>query len=99
VYGAFVQLDEQTPPADTAFVPVPPDSQNDWLNGGYAVQWLLFAAMTLFAYGWLARRQARGPAAGRSDARGSEAGRPDARGSEAGGGAPHDAPAEVAPPR
>jgi len=61
VFGAFVQLDDQVPAADPAFVAVPPDRQNDWLNGGYAVQWWLFAGMTLVAYAWLARREARRP--------------------------------------
>jgi cytochrome oxidase assembly protein ShyY1 len=77
VYGAFVQLDEQDPPADPAFVAVPPDRQNDWLNGGYAVQWWLFAGMTLVAYGWLARREARGVPAfrGRAAATGEGAAR------------------------
>jgi len=28
-------------------------------NGGYALQWWAFAAMTLVGYGYLARRQAR----------------------------------------
>jgi cytochrome oxidase assembly protein ShyY1 len=63
VFGGFVQLDGQTPPADPAFVPVPADRENDWLNGGYAVQWWLFAGMTLVALAWLARREARNRAA------------------------------------
>ena len=59
VFGAFVELDDQVPAADAASCAVPPDRQNDWLNGGYAVQWWLFAGMTLVAYVWLARREAR----------------------------------------
>lgn len=64
VRGAFVQLDTQAPAADPGFSPIPPSHENDWLNLGYSVQWWLFAAMTLFAYGWLARREARSRRAG-----------------------------------
>ncbi|SNT65099.1 Cytochrome oxidase assembly protein ShyY1 [Asanoa hainanensis] len=61
VRGAFVQLDTQAPAADAGFKAVPPNYENDWLNLGYTVQWWLFGAMTLFAFGWAARREARGP--------------------------------------
>jgi cytochrome oxidase assembly protein ShyY1 len=37
-------------------------------NAGYAVQWWAFAALTLFGYGYLARRQARGDEAGEAGA-------------------------------
>jgi cytochrome oxidase assembly protein ShyY1 len=59
VYGGFVALDKQTPPADAAFVPIPVDHQNDWLNFGYTIQWWIFAGMALLGYVWLARREAR----------------------------------------
>ncbi|MGK5742373.1 SURF1 family cytochrome oxidase biogenesis protein [Micromonospora sp. URMC 103] len=59
VYGAYVLLDEQTPAADPTFRAVPVGHTNNWQNFGYIVQWWLFAAMTLFAYGWAARREAR----------------------------------------
>ncbi|MGC4807082.1 SURF1 family protein [Micromonospora sp. DT233] len=59
VYGAYVLLDEQTPAADPAFRAVPIGHTNNWQNLGYVVQWWLFAAMTLFGYGWVARREAR----------------------------------------
>jgi cytochrome oxidase assembly protein ShyY1 len=61
VRGAFVQLDTQVPAADKGFSPVPPSYENDWLNLGYTVQWWLFGLMTLFAFVWVARREARGP--------------------------------------
>ncbi|MEV4811598.1 SURF1 family cytochrome oxidase biogenesis protein [Micromonospora avicenniae] len=59
VYGAYVLLDEQTPQADPTFIAVPVGHTNNWQNLGYIVQWWLFAVMTLFAYGWAARREAR----------------------------------------
>lgn len=58
VYGAYVLLDEQTPAADPVFRAVPIRHENNWQNFGYVVQWWLFAAMTLFGYGWVARREA-----------------------------------------
>jgi cytochrome oxidase assembly protein ShyY1 len=61
VYGGFVLLGEQTPPADRAFAGIPVEHERAWQNGGYAVQWWLFAAMALGAYVWLGRREARGP--------------------------------------
>ncbi|WP_433828792.1 SURF1 family cytochrome oxidase biogenesis protein [Actinoplanes sp. CA-015351] len=60
VYGAYVLLNEQTPAADPAFVQVPISHEDSWQNGGYAVQWWLFAVMALFLYGWQARREAHG---------------------------------------
>lgn len=60
VYGGYLLLDEQRPVAATAFVAIPVRHENDWQNAGYVVQWWLFAAMALFGYGWLARREAHG---------------------------------------
>jgi len=59
VYGAYVLLTEQTPTADQAFTRIPIDHEDAWQNGGYAVQWWLFAVMALFAYGWQARKEAQ----------------------------------------
>ncbi|GAB3151896.1 SURF1 family protein [Micromonospora sonneratiae] len=59
-YGAFLLLDEQTPAADPAFSAIPVRHENNWQNGGYVVQWWLFALMTLIGFGWLARREAHG---------------------------------------
>lgn len=56
LYGAYLTVEE---PPDKAFTPIPPDRQNSLLNAGYVVQWYLFAGMTLFAYYYLARREAR----------------------------------------
>ncbi|MFG1951006.1 SURF1 family protein [Micromonospora sp. NPDC048830] len=64
VHGAYVLLDEQTPAADPVFQAVPIGHTNNWQNFGYVVQWWLFAAMTLFGYGWVARREARRLAGG-----------------------------------
>ena len=60
VYGAYVLLTAQTPAGSTAFTEIPIDHEDSWLNAGYTVQWWLFAGMALFAYGWQARREARG---------------------------------------
>lgn len=59
VYGAYVLLTEQTPAADPAFVPIPIPHEDSWQNGGYAVQWWLFAGMAYFLFGWQARREAQ----------------------------------------
>ncbi|RIV36630.1 SURF1 family cytochrome oxidase biogenesis protein [Micromonospora radicis] len=59
VHGAYVLLDEQTPAADPVFKAVPVGHTNNWQNLGYVVQWWIFGAMTLFGYGWVARREAR----------------------------------------
>jgi cytochrome oxidase assembly protein ShyY1 len=59
VTGAYLLLDEQTPAADPVFQSVPIGHANNWQNFGYVVQWWLFAVMSLFGYGWVARREAR----------------------------------------
>jgi cytochrome oxidase assembly protein ShyY1 len=60
VYGAYVLVTEQTPAADPAFVPVPIPHEDAWQNGGYAVQWWIFAVMAFLLFGWQARREAHG---------------------------------------
>jgi cytochrome oxidase assembly protein ShyY1 len=57
VYGAYVL---QTRPTDPAFTPIPIDHEDAWQNGGYTVQWWLFAAMALYAFVWQARKEAQG---------------------------------------
>lgn len=56
VYGAYVLLSDPAP----GFSRIPIDHENAWQNGGYAVQWWLFAVMALIAFGWQARKEARG---------------------------------------
>ena len=58
VYGGYVLLTAQTPPADPAFVAIPVEHESALQNGGYAIQWWMFAAMALAAYGWLVWREA-----------------------------------------
>jgi cytochrome oxidase assembly protein ShyY1 len=60
VYGAYVLLTAQTPAASPRFTPIPIDHEDAWMNAGYTVQWWLFAGMALFAFGWQARKEARG---------------------------------------
>jgi cytochrome oxidase assembly protein ShyY1 len=59
VYGAYILLNEQTPANSSAFSQIPIDKEDDWQNAGYTVQWWLFAGMTLFAFGWQARKEAQ----------------------------------------
>jgi cytochrome oxidase assembly protein ShyY1 len=60
MYGAYVLLTAQTPPASTQFTQIPIDHEDAWMNAGYTVQWWLFAGMALFAFGWQARKEALG---------------------------------------
>jgi cytochrome oxidase assembly protein ShyY1 len=57
LYGAYVTLETQTPAADPAFVPIPPDHQDAAMNAGYVAQWWMFALITLFGFGYLAYRE------------------------------------------
>jgi cytochrome oxidase assembly protein ShyY1 len=59
LFGGYLTLDSQDPPADPRFVAIPPDHENALQNAGYVVQWWAFAALTLVGYGYLARREAR----------------------------------------
>lgn len=56
VYGAYVLVSDPEP----GFEPVSINHEDSWQNGGYAVQWWLFALMALLVYGWQARREAQG---------------------------------------
>jgi cytochrome oxidase assembly protein ShyY1 len=58
LYGGYIALASQTPPATHELTPLPPDRQNSALNAGYTVQWWAFAALTLFGFGYLAYRHA-----------------------------------------
>jgi cytochrome oxidase assembly protein ShyY1 len=59
VYGAYVLLTSQTPANDPSFTRIPIDHEDSWQNGGYAVQWWLFACMALVAFVLQARKEAR----------------------------------------
>ncbi|MFJ1539689.1 SURF1 family protein [Micromonospora chalcea] len=59
VTGGYVLLDGQRPAADPAFRAVQIGHTNNWQNFGYVWQWWIFAVMSLFGYGWVARREAR----------------------------------------
>jgi cytochrome oxidase assembly protein ShyY1 len=58
LYGAYLTLEGQTPPADAAFVGIPPDHENSTMNAGYVLQWWAFAALTLSGFVYLAYREA-----------------------------------------
>jgi cytochrome oxidase assembly protein ShyY1 len=58
LYGAYLTLESQTPPADAAFVTIPPDHENSTMNAGYVIQWWAFAALTLAGFVYLAYREA-----------------------------------------
>jgi hypothetical protein len=62
VYGAYVLLTQQTPANDDAFTRIPIEHEDAWQNGGYAVQWWIFAVMALVIFGWQARKEAHGDA-------------------------------------
>lgn len=56
LYGAYV-LDGD--PA-AGFSRIPIEHEDSWQNGGYAVQWWLFAVTALFVFGFYARKEAHG---------------------------------------
>jgi cytochrome oxidase assembly protein ShyY1 len=58
LYGAYVLVSEP----EAGFTRVSIDHEDSWQNGGYAVQWWLFAVMALLAFGWQARKEANGDA-------------------------------------
>jgi cytochrome oxidase assembly protein ShyY1 len=58
LYGAYVTLENQTPPADPAFVALAPDHQDAAMNAGYVAQWWMFSLLTLAGFGYLAYREA-----------------------------------------
>ncbi|MFB9444870.1 SURF1 family protein [Dactylosporangium vinaceum] len=57
IFDAYVSADQPAP----GLVAVPAEKQNALQNAGYVLQWWLFAAMTIYGFGYLARREARGP--------------------------------------
>lgn len=89
-YGGYLLLDQQDPPADPAFAAVPIVHENDWQNGGYVVQWWIFAGMAVAGFGWLARREAR-TRAGSGRGAGNRAAEPTGARLAAQAGPPHRA--------
>ncbi|WP_344614922.1 SURF1 family protein [Dactylosporangium salmoneum] len=57
LFDAYVSADAPT----AGLTMVPAEKQNALQNAGYVLQWWLFAAMTVYGFGYLARREARGP--------------------------------------
>jgi cytochrome oxidase assembly protein ShyY1 len=85
VYGGYVTMDAQQPPADTRLVPIPADHENALMNAGYVVQWWMFAALTVVGLIWAVRRDARrDPDDVHADPGGTA---PDGTAPDAGGGA------------
>ena len=62
LYDGYVGLDETA----AGLTPVPVDKENALQNGGYVIQWWLFAAGALVGFGYLARRAAREQAPGKA---------------------------------
>jgi cytochrome oxidase assembly protein ShyY1 len=58
LYGGYLTLQTQTPAADPAFTPIPPDYQDAEMNAGYVAQWSAFAVLTLAGLVYLIYRQA-----------------------------------------
>jgi cytochrome oxidase assembly protein ShyY1 len=61
LYGAYLTLERQTPPADPMFEAIPPDHENAAMNAGYVIQWWAFALLTLGGFGYLVYREAHPP--------------------------------------
>ena len=53
----YVMADDKS----TDLTPVPADTENDWLNFGYALQWWIFAGGIFIALFWLLRREQQDP--------------------------------------
>ncbi|HEX6871788.1 MAG TPA: SURF1 family protein, partial [Micromonosporaceae bacterium] len=59
LYGGYVTLESQDPPASAALSTIGPNYENPSMNAGYVVQWWLFAALTLTGFVYLAVRERR----------------------------------------
>jgi cytochrome oxidase assembly protein ShyY1 len=57
LFDAYVAEDQPAP----GLTAVPAEKQNALQNAGYVLQWWLFALLTLYGFGYLARKEARGP--------------------------------------
>ncbi|MEV6632291.1 SURF1 family protein [Actinoplanes sp. NPDC051470] len=71
LYGAYLLASSPEP----GFTAIPIDHEDAWQNGGYTVQWWLFALMALLAFAWQARKEAHGDTPGAARDRVSEADR------------------------
>ncbi|MGH3737404.1 MAG: SURF1 family cytochrome oxidase biogenesis protein [Micromonosporaceae bacterium] len=59
LYGGFVLLQTQDPPADSRLSPLPVRYENPGQNLSYVVQWWLFSLIALVGPWFLVRREAR----------------------------------------
>jgi cytochrome oxidase assembly protein ShyY1 len=57
LFNAYIGLDQ----TQAGLIPVTPEKENALQNGGYVIQWWLFAAGSLYGFVYVARREARGP--------------------------------------
>ncbi len=64
IYGAYLTLESQTPPADPGLVTIGPNYENAAMNAGYVVQWWVFATLTLAGLCFLIVREGRARKAG-----------------------------------
>jgi cytochrome oxidase assembly protein ShyY1 len=58
IFNAYVSTDQPAP----GLTAVPAEKQNALQNAGYVLQWWLFAALTVFGFVYLARKESTGPA-------------------------------------
>ena len=57
LFNAYIGADK----TQTGLSPVTPEKENALQNGGYVIQWWLFAAGSLYGFYYVARKEARGP--------------------------------------
>lgn len=57
LFNAYIGADK----TQAGLSPVTPEKENALQNGGYVIQWWLFAAGTLYGFYYVARKEARGP--------------------------------------
>lgn len=62
VYGGFVDLLTENPPADTPLVPADPPDLSNGPHFFYALQWWFFGVLAIFGFGYLAWEEATGRA-------------------------------------
>ena len=57
LFDAYISVDQ----TQAGLTPVTPEKENALQNGGYVIQWWLFAAGVLYGFFYVARKEARGP--------------------------------------